>query len=121
MKSIAVVVGRHYWLIFDECRVLLIIKVYNIESDGLVGGLLYNGLTGEVSFSKGFHPKGPEWSEFNAIPEEDDLIEVRTENVYDEIKKNDLRDLKRIAIMRVDDFFGSDVSNPHPTSRRQSY
>lgn len=57
MKKGAVVVGKHYWLIYDGNRQPLIIKVYNIQENGLIGGLVYDGMTGGVLFSKGFTPK----------------------------------------------------------------
>lgn len=112
MNKVAVVVGKHYWLTFNECRVPLIIKIYNVERSGLIGGLLYNGLTGEVSFSKGFHPQGPAWNEFNTIPEEDERVEVKKKNIYGVIEAYELRGLQRIARARIDDFFDSDTSRP---------
>lgn len=118
MKKVAVAVGKHYWLTFNGFRIPFIIKVYNIERNGFVGGLLYNSLTGEVTFSKRFHPQGPVWDEFNAIPEGDERVGVKKENIYGVIETNELRDLQHIARAQIDDFFDSDTSRPCLRSRR---
>src|SRR3989344_7426934 len=105
-----VIPGKHYWLTFEGNRVPFIIKVYNVTKSGHCGGLIHDGITGEVSFSKGFHPKGSAWREFNTIPGGGGRVEVRVENIYCEISAEELGKLKRLAIARTDYFFDNDIS-----------
>ena len=107
-----VIPGKHYWLTFEGNRVPLIIKVYNVTEGGLCGGLIYDGGAGGVDFSKGFHPKGPAWRDFNTIPEENGRVEVRVENIDCEISAEELGKLKRLAIARTDYFFDNNISKP---------
>lgn len=112
-----IVIGKHYGLRFDGNPAPAIIKVYNVEPDGTVGGDIFNVLTGEIAFSKGFRPKGELWEGFNQIPVEcidrDGVVEVRVENLDEELMSQDaLNEIERVAKIHVTHFFTNDVSKP---------
>lgn len=107
-----VVVGKHYWLEFEGCRVPIIFKVYNFTESGLVGGFLYNILTGEMSPSKGFRPQGHAWDSLGISHDQDATVTVRLENIHEEIKKKDLVKLKQVEKMKINYYFDKNVSKP---------
>lgn len=108
----SIVIGKHYWLIFDGDRVPLILKAYNVSENGVIGGLTYNILTGETSFSKGFRPSGLSWGEFKNIPNEETVIEVRAKNIVEKIGDEDLAELEQIEKLKVGHFFSENVFQP---------
>ena len=112
VKVTPIVIGNHYWLTFGGDRVPLIFKAYNVGENGVIGGLIYNVLTGEMSFTKEFCPDGPHWSYQREIPIEETAITVKNENIMGEIDVGDLAKLKEAEKLKVDYFFSNDFSHP---------